>query len=303
MEKVIDIHRCCNPFQKDKHEASRKPTVKVTKSTITKAATLNITIVDAMYICHSCDIQLRKDAKQIQPSTENVSSDEEEVLPMEIEPSNSDQTISEILSDVRGRAREDSFAVPSATVSEIVCDRNTLIDKINQLLPLLGQPCLNRRELRGQKYVDEMLQDMTNAIRPILTGHDNSDVHIDNTDNQIIEELKTKFEQTADRIERYRILTTAPAKWSARKMRGEFGISADMAKRAQELIAVKGIMSAPTEKLLRPRFNEQIFNCVNNFYLDDENSRVCPGKRDYVTVNSLGVKEKKTTSLASFNNK
>lgn len=145
--------------------------------------------------------------------------------------------------------------------------------------------------------MDEALECMTDAIKPILTGCDNSDSRIDSTDNNIIQELKTKFEQTTDRIERYRILTTVSPKWSARKMRAEFGISADLAKRAKELYAVKGIMSAPLEKVHRPRFDQQTLKCVEDFYLDDENSRACPGKRDYVTVNSLGVKEKKQRRL------
>lgn len=96
------------------------------------------------------------------------------------------------------------------------------------------------------------------------------------------------------------ILTTLPPSWSTARIRNEFQVSFKTAKRAQYLQESRGFMSAPTERLRRNQLDEHTIDVVRNFYLDDENSRVCPGKRDYVIVNMNGEKVKKQRRLLLF---
>jgi hypothetical protein len=107
--------------------------------------------------------------------------------------------------------------------------------------------------------------------------------------DQIIQQLKQKFENTRESNEKYRILTTLPKSWSVYKIMNEFGVSQYMANKAKELQQEKGIMTTPERKPSRASLGEDILSKVHDFFNNDDISRACPGKRDYVlTTNEAG---------------
>lgn len=68
----------------------------------------------------------------------------------------------------------------------------------------------------------------------------------------------------------------------------EFPVSRFMANRAKELQLEKGIMTTPEKRLSRVSLSEETLACVRMFFNSEEISRACPGKRDFLTVNSNG---------------
>jgi hypothetical protein len=84
------------------------------------------------------------------------------------------------------------------------------------------------------------------------------------------------------------MLMVLPKSWSIRKIQ-EFEDLNCIVQTAKKLVAEKGILSSPIIKLgkvLPPATAEM----VEQIYVSDEISKVMPGTKDYVSVNSDGRK-------------
>jgi hypothetical protein len=76
-----------------------------------------------------------------------------------------------------------------------------------------------------------------------------------------------------------------PKRWSIWKIQQEFKASNYMVQTFKKLVAVKGILSSPGNEL--PPVTAEM---VKQLYVFDEISRIKPGTKDYVSVNSEGKK-------------
>ena len=91
------------------------------------------------------------------------------------------------------------------------------------------------------------------------------------------------------------ILTMAPPSWSIEKTAETFGVSKHLVKQARELKKSEGILALPSSKKGKP-IAEEIERKALEFYEDDEYSRLCPGKKDYVSVKIVGKRVHKHKS-------
>ncbi|XP_062562724.1 uncharacterized protein LOC134226151 isoform X2 [Armigeres subalbatus] len=105
---------------------------------------------------------------------------------------------------------------------------------------------------------------------------------------EILQQMKAKFDEISDRNDRYRILTSLPKSWTAYKMMQEFGVSQRTAQRAKKLQIEKGFMSTPETRVNMLSLSDDTLTVVRDFYNSDEISRACPGKRDFVIENMAG---------------
>lgn len=94
--------------------------------------------------------------------------------------------------------------------------------------------------------------------------------------------LKDKCKH-ASRQEQIKLLTLVPASWTIKKTMDEFNVSEHIVKRARELKKNKGILAEPDPKKGRP-LSTEVVERVKAFYQSDEYSRMCPGKKEYVSV-------------------
>ena len=85
------------------------------------------------------------------------------------------------------------------------------------------------------------------------------------------------------RKKKIQILTMAPPPWSIEKMKTEFSITKYMARTARTLAKEKGILSLPQPKK-GENLSEKTKSLVQDFYCNDEQSRVMPGKKDCVSI-------------------
>ena len=105
---------------------------------------------------------------------------------------------------------------------------------------------------------------------------------------EMLDGLKSKFNELKNYSERLQILTVLPNSWSARKVALEFSITRHMASRAKKLRETKGVFASPTAKAGHS-LPSQTVEKVQNFYL--ENSRVMPGMKDKVSFKVNGEKK------------
>ena len=104
----------------------------------------------------------------------------------------------------------------------------------------------------------------------------------------------------ASRREKIKILTSLPEDWSVRKIASEFGVSRYLANCSKLVRAEKGILGDPDRKVrkgLAPETEERVIN----FYQSDEYSRMCPGKKDFVTVKLSGARTQMQKRLLLIN--
>ena len=98
----------------------------------------------------------------------------------------------------------------------------------------------------------------------------------------LIQELKDKCLTSTNR-ERVRLLTMAPTSWSIEKVATEFNVTLYLAKKARKLYKSSGILADPA-KAQGKTLSQVTVDAVKEFYEDDEFSRMCPGKKDFVSV-------------------
>ncbi len=103
----------------------------------------------------------------------------------------------------------------------------------------------------------------------------------DDEEDTILKQLKAILQRIFH--EMVQILTVLPKSWSVRRVCEEFGASDYMVRKAKELVKQKGILSTPDLNKGDP-LSSEICELVQNFYENDEVSRMMPGKKDYVSV-------------------
>lgn len=105
-----------------------------------------------------------------------------------------------------------------------------------------------------------------------------------------------------DKGRQLQTLTTLPKSFSIHQIEKIFRTSNRMARKAKKLIEMDEFMKSPMTKI-RAGLSVGTKNLVKNFYKDDKNSRIMPGKRDYKTViieNGEKIKEQKRLLLCNL---
>ena len=122
-----------------------------------------------------------------------------------------------------------------------------------------------------------------------------------NDQDEIVQQLKEKFDLTVSRSERLRILTVLPKSWPLKKIMVVFGVSNYMARQAKKLVQEKGILSSPNPKHGK-MLSKDTQNLVESFYSSDDVSRVMPGKKDVVSImTAVGQREHRQKRLLLCN--
>lgn len=117
---------------------------------------------------------------------------------------------------------------------------------------------------------------------------------------QLITKLKEKCE-ISNKEEKIKIISLLPSSWSRNKISIEFNVSERLVKLARDLAKKQGIMPDLTKRNSGKVLSLDTIKIVTEFYLCEENSRICPGKKDYVAVRIDGKSEHKQKQLLLCN--
>lgn len=118
----------------------------------------------------------------------------------------------------------------------------------------------------------------------------------------LISKLKEKC-KVANKNEKVKIISLLPDSWSRSKISKEFNVSEHLVRQTRELAKEQGILPN-LSKRIGHKLSEQIMNCVTEFYQDDIHSRLCPGKKDYVSMGKIDnerIHKQKRLILCSLN--
>jgi len=117
----------------------------------------------------------------------------------------------------------------------------------------------------------------------------------------LIKLLKEKC-AISSKQEQLSILTLAPSSWSIEKTAAEFEVSAHLVRKSRELKNTEGILASPASKRGK-KLDASLVQAVKDFYCNDEYSRACPGKKDFVSVkqsSGIRVHEQKRLLLVNL---
>lgn len=107
--------------------------------------------------------------------------------------------------------------------------------------------------------------------------------------DSLMELIKAKFD-ISSKPEKLKLLTLVPESWNIKYTENYFSASQRMIKTARHLKQMHGIMAEPSKKEGRS-ISEKVKNLVHEFYQSDEYSRMCPGKKQYVSIQVDGKRQ------------
>lgn len=193
---------CCNPFMIKGHGRKYKDLRKVKQP----LQELWPTLILGDFICGGCRLKINRKNRS-RSRTREVSFEN-----------------STRLSDARSRSRSSS---PSSSVvskspsldTDVSLDLNSQIQYLNTSLSALGISPINSKKLRSREARLTKLENIHEQLKQkLLSDPDDSDDYIINNDNEIIAELKAKFNSVDDFSEKVSILTVLPKSWTSRKI-------------------------------------------------------------------------------------
>ena len=164
--------------------------------------------------------------------------------------------------------------------SEHYVDPSEAISSLNQCLAEIGETPYVKSKSHQRHYPEKKIKKITDAMkRTFITDCDNTL----GDENEIIEQLKKKFELAIPRSEQLQILTVLPRSWTLKKIQDVFQTSDYMARKAKQLVEEKGILSTPNPKPGHSLPSKSV-DLIKSFYESDDISRAMPGKKDFVSI-------------------
>lgn len=183
------------------------------------------------------------------------------------------------------------------------------LSSLNQSLHAIGESPLKQDRLRiRDKYVEKKLTKVSEKFREKMESVKGTAIKSKKENKskselwfeEIMFQLKDKFQTETKRSEKVKILTVLPKSWSIRMIASEFQASTHMAQIAKKLVQDKGIISEPNPKPGKI-LDSEICNKIKSFYLSEEISRMMPGKKDYVSVLDNGERKQIQKQLVLCN--
>ena len=104
----------------------------------------------------------------------------------------------------------------------------------------------------------------------------------------LTEAIKEKL-KIANNKEKVKLLTITPVSWSIQQIADFFCVLTAMVKKAKNVNKTNGILSEPKEKTGRPIYDD-LEQAVEHFCESAQYSRMCPGKKEFLSVKIDGVK-------------
>lgn len=327
---------CCNPFNKQKHGKHGRSNYKklrmVTKTIAQNAKCVNINLVpEQMEICNGCRLEIGKmfqalpaeqqlrglevrnielaEGEQLNNETENREMSDEEQLVQNVEMDDIAPlpSVSFVPPRVRQVASTNFSSESSASGSSVAyINKSEIINALNKILPLIGvTPIITDNIGKSISYcrnkLDELSTKLATKVFDITAETTNTDVEGLNAQEEMLNQLKSKFDNSVDKKEKIKILSLLPQSWSARRIEATFNTTIHMALLTKKIVKESGILCTPKQRIGTNVIDNETKELVQSFYANDEISRVCPGKRDYVIVDENNIKISKQRRLLLMN--
>ena len=179
----------------------------------------------------------------------------------------------------------------------------SVIEEMEGISPLKKSHTMNKakRSSYGKRKSKQLEGAIKKKVANALNVSEEEFASCSNCDDfhKFIADLKDKF-KTVSRREKIKLLTLVPESWSRKKICEEFNVSQYLVRASRKLKREKGILSDPSAKKGKT-LSPEVSKRVKDFYESDEFSRMCPGKKDYVSIKENNIKVHKQKRLLLIN--
>lgn len=314
---------CSNPFNRAKHTYFKRNLRPTTVRQVEHGRANNIALAVGTFLCNTC----RRDVSRLIPAQVPVQNNAPNALAdiapdsdAEIMPDaeagnavipgagNSPDIVPMHIDELENSSEQTDMAITSRSGSGEYIDKIDFMNGLNKLVPLLGVEKIDIRKIeKSHSYCRNMTQEISSKLGEKIFGlstldtSTHSDVPDPNAEHEIVSQLKRKFTETSDKHVKVQILSVLPSTWSARKISKEFNTSKHMALLTKALVAENGILCEPKRRAATNYISQDVKNHVINFFLADNISQPCAGKREYVTIDENNQKVRKQRRLVLMN--
>lgn len=256
------IKKCCDPIELHKHKIQTNHLRKTNEKIIKKAEKLDIFLTVDDLICSTCKSKIKR-GNVPNKAMRNDSDDQGDYQ--------SDGSYPE----------QRKYSSDSSTGNDI--NLSDFVRKLNKIFGSTPVPEIDYKKLLKNK---EYSTDMLNRIVKYLSKNVFKNADVNNDSDEMVSQLKEKFATASNRNDKIKILLVLPKSWSVVKISKEFQTTRYLAEQTKRLVEKDGILCSKVKKLGSKTLNSNTVKMVQDFYLDEDISRHCPGMRDYVTVNA-----------------
>jgi len=215
--------------------------------------------------------------------------------------------------NIHSEAEEVQTLLEYPDTTNFVIPKETSKDEINKHIELLGYTpvksvgerdkiCYVRRKYNEICVVNkEILASALDMVPEQLTvDNEQNNCCQDSKDLQkLIRKIRNKLKDSP-RNEKIKLLTFSPDSWTIEKSSEYFGVSKYLVKKARSIKMEKGI-NAGSSKYSRNKLPKGIEENILKFYQESDYSRICPGKKEFVSVKIDGVKKHMQKQLLLVN--
>lgn len=289
---------CCEPFPD--HKLKFVKVIPVSESVIAQAKKLNIRIKQDEFICGDCTQKIHiKVSKMVEKAKKSASKQPAAEL-MEAEPMDLDEDVKVNVQDVNlddaiGAATESepSETDPDEGFDPKEIDMEELRKCVNNLVDLLQMDKIDFNKRISTKKQAEIMKQLTTRLTKTLFKRVEKNYDLAHDGEQIIYQLKEKFEQTTSYNMKIHILSIFPKQWSFSKFHGVLGdnVTKHMVYKTKRLVKENGILCDNTKKIGSKSIDQNTVDKVIKFYREDI-SRDCPGMREFARIGEDGKRQK-----------
>lgn len=168
------------------------------------------------------------------------------------------------------------------------------LEKVKTVVNVLEQSPLDvPRYKRSSLYRSNKMNKISDALKsnvedPVVEGKGEKITL--NTNDPVIKYQIEQYKKLTDRTKKIQFLTMLPPGLSYKQVNDTFGASKRLFKRAKELSEEKGPMATPNQNHGHP-LPETTVKDVVDYYLEEHNSRIFPGKNDNKMVKTKIIDE------------
>ena len=270
--------KCCDPLLRHPSKTVKKGCRPIITKWIVQNPDLELD--RDKYVCTQCRLALSKRKGQLaEHQTQQQRSPE---------PGTSEHTADDVGGESTNPEESSSTEATDATAT----DADNTVDAIDESAQALGAtPIVRKRLRRSQRYRRTKLRKIRATFMSKVASIDTeiascaeeSDQQKAKCFDEMLDQLREKFNSTNKPSEKIRILTAAPRSWSIRKLSSEFGASQHQARCAKRLQESSGCLSGPNPKPGKV-LNAETASLVRGFYTSEELSREMPGAKDFVSI-------------------
>ena len=258
--------RCCNPFKLEEHTATKSLRI-VNLEVARDLKALGIGIKPGEKLCPTCRIKVEQKKPEPTDSNENDSDGHD-------------------FTDVATNLQELNSSFMEVDVSPVKLHGISKHRRVHY-----GKRKLSELQSKLKQKQIQVHEKMANALDVTPTDIESKQQNeivqkkvLQNSDdlNKLLEMMKEKIQLSPRKI-KIQVLTLTPLSWTVRKTAEFFSVSNFMVQTAFRLRREKGILAIQDVKKGN-ELHESVKNLVREFYCDDENSRLLPGKKDFVSI-------------------